>query len=176
MEIQIQLVVQPCGSDWETPASPGKMIYSHHPQSLLTVLTTPDFLPPETQKNIFLSQIWGRSIRCVHISSQERQECPWIDLIFCTFLHGHQSFFSFMARLYCPPRPNLFLCWDQTMLRKWLQLARTAIICLQATLFIIGCTQWGTYVILGVTSQRWWWSNKSLSHNPILSVINKWQL
>ena len=53
MEIQIQLVVQPCGSDWETPASPGKMIYSHHPQSLLTVLTTPDFFPPEIQKKTF---------------------------------------------------------------------------------------------------------------------------
>ena len=154
-------------------ASHGKMIHNdHHPHALVSHQISPETVWKNTTTKTFYWHKSGVDQLVLIYHCQVRQECPWIDLIFCTFLHTHQSFFPFYGQqpVLSPPL-NLF----QTMLPKWLQLApHTAIIWLKATLFIIGCT-------VGLTMCQTW-CNKAemmmtIQENCIPDPpIHKWQM
>ena len=88
---------------------------------------------------------------------QVRQECPWIDLIFCTFFAHPPIFLPFLWPAACiVPSSKPISNNAPKMVATG---PHTAIIWLKATLFIIGCT-------VGLTMCQTW-CNKAEMMMPI---------
>ena len=96
MEIQIQ----PCGSDWET-----RQPWEDDPQPPPSPRTslTPDFPGNglEKYKKTFYWHKSGVDQLVLIYHCQVRQECPWIDLIFCTFFAHPPIFLPFLWPAAC---------------------------------------------------------------------------